>query len=94
MLVLTCRQQNLKPYLEGQPVWDQSFVDFLQTRDYPVLDVREFHLEDFKDCRPDIDRYLKRYYIGHYAPAGNFFCAMSIRDAVVDWLDPKPKSYR
>lgn len=94
MLILTCRQQNLKTYLEGQPSWDQAFLDFLKTRDYPVLDMRDFHLEDFRHWRLDVDRYLKRYYIGHYAPAGNFFCAMSIRDAVVNWLDPRPKPYK
>ncbi len=93
MLVLSCRERTTRACLEGQPAWDQSFLDFLRTRDYPVLDMRDFHLADFRDCGLDAESCLKRYYIGHYAPAGNFFCAMSIRTAVVDWLDPKPKPY-
>jgi hypothetical protein len=37
---------------------------------------------------------MKRYYIGHYSPAGNHFFAYSIKDKIVDWLDPKPITYR
>jgi len=31
---------------------------------------------------------------GHYSPAGNHFFAYSLKDRVVDWLDPKPLPYR
>lgn len=37
--------------------------------------------------------YMKRYFIGHYSPAGNHFFAFSIKDSIVDWLDPKPITY-
>ena len=37
---------------------------------------------------------MKRYFVGHYSPAGNHFFAFSIKDTVVDWLNPKPIAYR
>jgi hypothetical protein len=41
-----------------------------------------------------VEDYMKRYYIGHYSPIGNHFFAYSIKDTIVDWLDPKPITYR
>ena len=40
------------------------------------------------------EEYLKEYFIGHYSPRGNHFFAYSIKDTVVNWLDPKPITYR
>jgi hypothetical protein len=31
---------------------------------------------------------------GHYNPYGNMVFAMSIRKALIDWLNPKPPAYR
>ena len=32
--------------------------------------------------------------IGHYNPRGNHFFVYSIKDKVVEWLDPKPITYQ
>jgi len=80
--------------LEGRPRWDQTFLDYLADKDYPVADTRDAHLEDFKSFNVDAQTYMKRFFVGHYGPAGNFFKAMALRNVVVDWLDPKPKTYR
>ena len=37
---------------------------------------------------------MKEYFIGHYNPRGNHFFAYSIKNVVVNWLDPKPITYR
>ena len=37
---------------------------------------------------------MKRYFIGHYSPAGNHFFAFSLKDRIVPWLDPPPITYR
>ncbi len=37
--------------------------------------------------------YLERYYIGHYNPRGNVFCASAIRQKLVEMLEPKPLPY-
>ena len=36
---------------------------------------------------------MKRYYIGHYSPAGNHFFAYALKDTLIEWLEPKPISY-
>ena len=48
----------------------------------------------FKKFDLSLDDYVDRYFIGHYSPAGNHFFAHAIKDAIVDWLDPKPITYR
>ena len=40
-----------------------------------------------------VDEYLKRYYVGHYSPFGNMFCAFAIKDKLVEMLEPKPRAY-
>jgi hypothetical protein len=52
------------------------------------------HVDDYANFRIPIDEYMKRYFIGHYSPAGNHFFAYSIKDTIVEWLDPKPITYR
>ena len=47
-----------------------------------------------KPDRPSFEQYLKQYLIGHYSPRGNHFFAYSIKDTVVQWLDPKPVPYQ
>lgn len=36
---------------------------------------------------------LARYFIGHYNPLRNHFCAFAMKDQVVEMLDPKPAAY-
>ena len=79
--------------LQGLPRWDQSFLDYMATKDYPVFDTRDAHVEDFKSFNEDVGTYMKRFFVGHYGPAGNFFKAMAMKDVVVEWLDPKPATY-
>ena len=52
------------------------------------------HVEDFKSFNLSINDYFQRYFIGHYSPAGNHFFAYSIKDRVVEWLNPKPITYK
>jgi hypothetical protein len=52
------------------------------------------HVEDFENFACSAETYGARHYIGHYSPAGNHFFAFAIKDALVDWLDPKPPAYR
>lgn len=93
-VVLSYSQGGVLRALQGQPAWDQSLVDFLQTRDYPFIDLRQNHLAEFSRFNLDPATYLARYYNGHYAPAGNFFFAQALKDRFVEWLDPKPLPYR
>lgn len=94
MVILSHGAGQIRERLLGKPDWDQSFVDYLRGRPYPVVDLRDAHEEDFRQWNLDVDAYLARYFIGHYGPAGNFFCAQAIKSAIIEWLDPKPRPYR
>jgi hypothetical protein len=56
--------------------------------------MRDFFRADYRQFEVDINTYLKRYYIGHHNPAGNFFTAWAIKNQIVEWLEPTPAPYR
>lgn len=74
--------------------YDQEIVDFLEGRGMRYFDMNRVHVEDFKCFRLALDEYFQRYLIGHYNPAGNHFFAFAIKNSLVEWLDPKPVTYR
>lgn len=73
---------------------DQETVDYLRRERVLYFDMNEVHIEDFKKYNLSWEDYEKQYLIGHYNPRGNHFFAYSIKDKVVEWLDPKPVTYR
>ena len=83
-----------RPLLQGQNRYDQEIVDFLNENDIDYIDMNLVHVEDFRSFGLSINDYFKRYFIGHYNPAGNHFFAYSIKDRIVGWLDPKPITYQ
>ncbi len=93
MLILSHGGEIIRRELAGEPRWDRSFVDSLRGKPYPVIDLRDAHREEFASTKLSPEDYLRRYYIGHYAPAGNYFFAQAIRREVADWLSPRPAPY-
>lgn len=73
---------------------DQEFVGFLKENNVQFVDVMAKHVEDFRNFNLSPAEYVRRYYIGHYKPQGNHFFAFAVKDAIVDWLEPKPPAYR
>jgi len=94
MVMLTFGRGNIARHLAGEPGFDQSFVDWLKDKPFPVIDMRDTFAEDYKKYRVDIDQYLAPFYNGHHTPRGNFFTAWAIKDSVIKWLNPKPLPYR
>ena len=84
----------LRPLVEGKARYDQTIVDFLRKEQFRYFDMNLVHVEDYKNFSIPFDQYRKRYFIGHYSPAGNHFFASAIKSTVVDWLDPKPITYQ
>lgn len=78
----------------GEPRYDREFVADLVRDGFAVFDMNEVHLADFRKSGLPYDAYQKQYFIGHYNPRGNHFFAHAIGPKVVDWLDPKPITYR
>jgi hypothetical protein len=85
---------SMKSLIESGTRYDQEVVDYLKQNDFLYFDMNEVHAEDFKQFNLSLNDYMKRYLIGHYSPAGNHFFAYSIKGEIVDWLNPKPISYR
>jgi len=81
---------------------DQVVVDYLKKENFRYLDMNEVHLKDFLKYDLSWADYvlMKRYAVndptgpGHYSPLGNSFIAYSLKDKVVEMLDPKPIPYR
>jgi hypothetical protein len=74
--------------------FDQILIDYLKEEGIRFFDSLHAHVEEFKlfNCSPE--EYVHRYYIGHYNPRGNHFFAFAVKDAIVEWLTPKPPTYR
>jgi len=83
-----------KRMAKGEARYDQELVNFIKDNGFRYFDMNEVHLNDFKKFNLTLDEYMDRYFIGHYKPCGNHFFAYSIKDKLVDWLDPKPITYQ
>ncbi len=73
--------------------WDQSFIDFLQAKNLDVVDLGQAHLDEYHQFNITFKAYLERYFIGHYNPLGNMFCAQALIKPLVEMLKPKPPAY-
>jgi hypothetical protein len=94
MIMLSFGRGNVAACLSGEPRFDQSFVDWLKGKPYPVIDMRDVFAADYRKYKIDVDQYLAPFYNGHHTPRGNFFTAWAIKDRVIQWLNPKPLPYR
>jgi hypothetical protein len=94
LYVLSYSGRNVARYVEDGTRFDQAFVDFMQERNLPCVDLLAEHARDFAQHRLNIEDYVKKYFIGHYNPRGNFFCALALKDKLVETLHPKPLSYQ
>lgn len=94
MIVLFDPYRALQEMQTGGARHDQDIVDYLQREKFHFFDMNEVHLRDFKNYNLTFEQYKKLYFIGHYNPRGNHFFAYSIKDHIVDWLDPKPVTYQ
>lgn len=70
-----------------------DFQEHLRQAGLPFVDTAMPHVEDFASFRGSAQEYVDRYYIGHYNPTGNHFYAFAVKDALLEWLDPKPPAY-
>jgi hypothetical protein len=94
LIVLFDPSRAMRTLIESGERYDREIVEFLENNRFKYFDMNVVHAEDYKDFALPVEDYLKRYFIGHYSPAGNHFFAFSIKDSIVDWLEPKPITYR
>jgi hypothetical protein len=93
LVVLLC-PTALRELLDGKPRYDPAIPDYLTEQGYKYFDMNLVHLRDCQSFNLSIDDYLKRYFVRHYSPVGNHFFAYPVKDTIVQWLNPKPITYR
>src|SRR6185436_20534492 len=71
LVVLFDPSRVMRPLVEGKTRYDQVIVDFLQEHQFRYFDMNLVHVGDYKNFSIPFDQYMKRYFIGHYNPAGN-----------------------
>ena len=94
MIVLFDPYRAMADLQKGGGRYDQELVDYLKKEQFAYFDMNEVHLRDLKKYNLTFDQYMKEYFNVHYNPRGNHFFAYSIKDVMVNWLDPKPITYR
>jgi hypothetical protein len=94
MVVLFDPGRTTRTLITSGTRYDQEIVDFLRENSFNYFDMNLVHADDFKCFNLTVDQYYKRYFIGHYNPAGNHFFAFSICPRIIEWLDPKPIIYK
>ncbi len=93
LYVLSYGAYTIRQFIDTGTRFDQALVEFLDTSGLPYVDVMQAHAADAKLFKVPTDEYLARYFIGHYNPLGNVFCALAMKDALVSRLNPKPPAY-
>ena len=93
MIALYCPRVTRQLISSGKR-YDQSIVDYLRDNQILHFDMNLVHAEDYKCFNLSLEDYMARYHIGHYNPTGNHFFAHSIKNPIVEWLSPKPITYR
>ena len=93
MILLSYSAGDVIHACKGLPRFDQILVDYLVENNFCFVDSLQKHVEEFEffNCSPEA--YAQRYYINHYNPKGNHFFAFAVKDAIVEWLNPKPPTY-
>ena len=93
MIAVYCPQVTRQLISTGKR-YDQPVVDYLRDNQILHFDMNLVHVEDYKCFNLPLEDYMARYHIGHYSPAGNHFFAHSIKKPIIEWLSPKPITYR
>jgi len=94
MLILSHRYDHIVDALQNKQPFDKSFLHWLKDKPYPVIDMRQKFIDEYKRVNIDIHTFLQRYYIGHHTPYGNFFTAWALKNHIKDLLNPAPLPYR
>ena len=76
---------------------DREFVDYLVKEKVDFVDMNEIFLNGLRKSNLSAPEYMAPHLVngvGHFNPKGNHFIAYSMKDKVVELLDPKPIPYQ
>jgi hypothetical protein len=85
--------QRVGRFINDGSRFDKSLMEFMDHAGLPYVDLLQAHATDFKKFNTNVDDYLSRYFIGHYSPAGNFFCGFAMKAKLLRMLEPPPPAY-
>jgi hypothetical protein len=94
LYVLSYGAYTIRQFIEKGLRFDQALVDYLKAARLPFVDLMQAHAADAARFKGTPEEALSRYFIGHYNPLGNHFCAFAMKDPLVRLLDPSPPAYR
>jgi len=102
MILLSYDVPTVQGYIKGGTRFDEEFVTFLKEEKYLYTDTLPKMCAAFETFKGSLEEFCESLYVeragaqvfGHYNPYGNFRFAFAIKDALVDWFNPKPPSYR
>jgi len=102
MVMLTYGGRFVEETVAGIPRFDQRFLDYMAANDIPWIDTMPILVDESKLYNMPVKDYIDLHYIppteaavwSHYTPIANHKFAFWVKDAVVDWMDPKPPAYR
>ena len=94
LCVLSYGGYVLQQFIDTGRRFDQPMVDHLDKLKVPDVDLLAAHAHDRKQFKSATSDYLRRFFVGHYNPLGNHFCAFAMVDALARMLDPSPASHR
>jgi hypothetical protein len=93
LYVLSYPGRRIAKYIKEGVRFDTDLLEFIKEKNLPCIDLMDMHAEDYSQYNLEMKAYLDNYFIGHYNPLGNFFCAYAIKDRLVEMLVPKPFPY-
>ena len=102
LVLLSYDVPTVRDYLEKGTRFDAEFLPWLKRDGIEHVDFLPKIREDYRGFRLPAMKFLERFYVaragaqvfGHYNSYGNFWFAQALRPHLVEWLEPKPPSYR
>jgi len=103
LVVLNFTDRPIKDYFRDPDVpseggrRDQEIVDHLAAGGFDYFDMNAVHQREYETTTGSFSQYMSQYIVGgagHYSPRGNHFFAYSIKDKLLEMLDPQPVTYR
>ncbi len=102
IIILSCGPNPVEDFMKTGERFDTELVDYLKGSDVPYVDFLPKTVDDYRAYDLSWEDYVERFHIkpsgaavfGHYKPYGNHWFAFSMKDEIVNWLDPRPPAYR
>ena len=94
LVLLSYGYAKVRAAVTGEPRFDQSLIDYLDRNKILYVDSMQSHVDDYQSFCITPQQYIDRFYVGHYNPMGNHFFAFAVKNAIVNWLTPKPIAYK